>query len=149
VTSQVNRLLCRNIAAGKFVTFCYAVVDIGEGSVSFANAGHFPPMLVRRTGEVHRLDPTGLVLGITADWAYATGDRALEAGDRMVCFTDGITEATSPDGEEFGEPRLLELVQSNVEASARELTDILAGAVSGWTDGTPQDDATLITVAVA
>jgi sigma-B regulation protein RsbU (phosphoserine phosphatase) len=149
VTGSVNRLLCRNIAAGKFVTFCYAGVDTAAASVTFANAGHFPPLLVRRSGQVHRLEPTGLVLGVTADWSYSTDDHALEAGDRLVCFTDGITEALSPDGEEFGEPRLVEIIQEHVEASAEQLTGIVSGAVTAWTNGSAQDDATLIALAVA
>jgi len=149
VTSSVNRLLCRNIAAGKFVTFCYAVIDTAGRSVSFANAGHFPPMLVRRSGETHRLEPTGLVLGVMADWTYSTGDHRLEAGDRIVCFTDGITEAGSANGEEFGEQRLLELVQAHLDASAHELNTLVSDAVTAWTGGGPQDDATLITLAVA
>ena len=95
VCTSVNRLLCRNIASGKFVTFCYAVVDTAKRTVSYANAGHFPPS---------SLTPTASRTA-GADRARArrrgrldvsTGSAQIGAGDRLVCFTDGITEATRP-----------------------------------------------------
>ncbi len=89
VCTSVNRLLCRNIASGKFVTFCYAVVDTSARTVSYANAGHFPPILLHADDRVERLAPTGLVLGVAADWTYTTGTVEIGGGDRLVCFTDG------------------------------------------------------------
>ncbi len=148
VARRVNRLLCQNIAAGKFVTFCYAVVDTAERSVAFANAGHNPPILMRRSGQVERLEPTGLVLGVVPDWSYETGRHRLESGDRLVCFTDGITEANSSAGEEFGEARLLDLLASHRAAPATELTAAVSEAAAGWAGGATQDDATLIVLAV-
>jgi len=148
VASRVNRLLCQSISVGKFVTFCYAVVDTLERSVSFANAGHNPPILMRRDGRVARLEPTGLVLGVAPDWSYETGRHALEPGDRLVCFTDGITEANSPSGEEFGEERLLATLAANRELTPEELTAVLGDAAAAWAGGATQDDATLIVLAV-
>jgi sigma-B regulation protein RsbU (phosphoserine phosphatase) len=148
VAARVNRLLCQNIAAGKFVTFCYAVVDTAARSVAFANAGHNPPILMRRSGHVERLEPTGLVLGIVPDWAYESGCRRLESGDRLVCYTDGITEANSPGGEEFGETRLLDLLASHRTAPAAELTRLVSDAAATWAGGATQDDATLIALTV-
>lgn len=146
--ASVNRLLCRNISAGKFVTFCYAVVDIGARQVRYANAGHFPPVLVRRDGQTERLVSTGLVLGVSADWTYATGSVELAPGDRLVCFTDGITEAVSDQGDEFGDEGLIETIRRHraepVDALARAVSD----AVSDWTGGVLQDDATLIVLAI-
>jgi len=148
VTMRVNRLLCRNIAAGKFATFCYAVVDTAERTVAFANAGHNPPILMRQSGDVERLEPTGLVLGIAPDWAYESRRHALEPGDRLVCFTDGITEANSPAGEEFGERRLLDIVTAHRHESAATLTRVVAEAAASWAGGATQDDATLIVLAL-
>jgi sigma-B regulation protein RsbU (phosphoserine phosphatase) len=144
VAGATNRLLCRNIAAGKFVTFCYAVVDTVGRTVSYANAGHNPPILYRRDGRVDRLDPTGLVLGVTSDWTYETGTYSLEPGDRLVLFTDGITEANSPAGEEFGDDRLIETIRTHATEPASQLTRVLADTVSAWAGGAVQDDATLI-----
>jgi sigma-B regulation protein RsbU (phosphoserine phosphatase) len=146
VCASVNRLLCHNIAAGKFVTFAYAVVDAGARQIRYANAGHNPPLVVRRDGTVDRLSPTGLVLGIAPDWAYTTGVVPFEAGDRLICYTDGITEAQSPDDEEFGEDRLLEAIRSVPAGRSEAVTDAINAAVSAWTRQQPQDDATLIVI---
>ena len=148
VCTSVNRLLCRNISSGKFVTFCYAVVDTRAAIVTYANAGHFPPVLVHADGRTERLASTGLVLGVASDWTYTVGSARLGAGDRLVCFTDGITEASSPSGDEFGEDRLIETIRRHRTGSADLLTRTIADTVNAWTGGAPQDDATLIVVAV-
>ena len=146
VCSSVNRLLCRNIASGKFVTFCYAVVDLERGLVSYANAGHNPPMLIRADGRVEYLATTGLVLGVSSDWAYTTGTATFSPGDRLVCYTDGMTEARSNDDEEYGEERLARLAARTPGGCAESLVDTLNAAVVAWTNGPAQDDATLIVV---
>ena len=146
--ASVNRLLCRNIASGKFVTFCYAVVDTVKHVIAYANAGHFPPVLVHENGSVERLATTGLVLGVSPDWNYACGQVAAGSGDRLVCFTDGITEALSPDGDEFGDDRLVDLIRANRTVSADALATTLADSLAAWTGGSAQDDATLIIVAM-
>lgn len=147
VCANVNRLLCRNIASGKFVTFCYAVIDTSARAISFANAGHFPPVLMRANGRIERLAPTGLVLGIASDWSYDTSGVTIAAGDRLVCFTDGITEALSPSGDDFGDDRLIETMRAHRTGTADALASAIAGAVARWTGGGTQDDATLIVVA--
>jgi phosphoserine phosphatase RsbU/P len=148
VTASVNRLLCQNIASGKFVTFCYAVVDTTSRRIAYANAGHFPPILMHADGTVDRLAPTGLVLGIAPDWSYTTGTARFGSGDRIVFFTDGITEALTPAGDEFGEDRLIDLTRTYRGESAERLVATLTDAVATWTEGSPQDDATLIVVAI-
>lgn len=146
VCGSVNRLLCRNIAAGKFVTFCYVVVDLEEGSVRYANAGHYPPLMIRASGAIDPLETTGLVLGVSPDWTYTTGRSPFGPGDRLVCFTDGMSEARNPDDIEFGENQLARLAVSTVPGSAEGLADALTDAVLAWTHGAAQDDATLIIV---
>jgi len=148
VCTSVNRLLCRNIASGKFVTFCYAVVDTVAHVVAYANAGHNPPVLMHANGRIDRLSPTGLVLGVAHDWTYSTGSVETEPGDRLVWFTDGITEALAPDGEEFGDDRIIEILQQHRAAPADALVRTLSVAVSAWTETGLQDDATLIVAAV-
>jgi sigma-B regulation protein RsbU (phosphoserine phosphatase) len=148
VCASVNRLLCRNIASGKFVTFCYVVVDTAAGTIDYANAGHFPPILVRADGTVERLPPTGLVLGVMPDWTYGSGQVPIGPGDGLVCFTDGITEALAPGGEEFGEDRLVEMICRHRREPVERLVRLVADAVAAWAGGSPQDDATLIAVAV-
>jgi phosphoserine phosphatase RsbU/P len=148
VCASVNRLLCRNIASGKFVTFCYAVIDTEAMTVAYANAGHFPPILMRANGTAEQLAPTGLVLGVTADWTYTSGVIELGRGDRLVCYTDGITEALAPDDGEFGEDRLVETIRSLRAEPPDRLARAVSDAVAAWTGGSPQDDATLIVTAI-
>jgi sigma-B regulation protein RsbU (phosphoserine phosphatase) len=148
VATAVNRLLCRNIASGKFVTFCYAIADMQTRKLAYANAGHFPPVLMRANGDLERLTNTGLVLGIAPEWMYTTGTTELCPGDRLIFFTDGITEANSPDGEEFGDAQLVSTIRAHRREPADRLADVLTAAVGRWTGGAPQDDATLIVMAV-
>jgi sigma-B regulation protein RsbU (phosphoserine phosphatase) len=149
VCASVNRLLCRNIAVGKFVTFCYAVVDSRHRTLAWANAGHFPPVLVRADGKVERLTTTGLVLGVANDWTYTSRFLELRPGDRLVLYTDGITEAMSPSGDEFGDARLIETIRAHRREPAEPLARAVHDAVIAWTGGAPQDDATLIALALA
>ena len=148
VCTSVNRLLCRNIASGKFVTFCYVVVDTAAGTIDYANAGHFPPILMHADGSSEELAPTGLVLGVMPDWAYGSGQTRIGSGDRLVCFTDGITEALSPGGDEFGDERLKEMIRTHRRELPEALARTIAEAANEWTGGQPQDDATLIVVGV-
>lgn len=149
VCASVNRLLCRNIASGKFVTFCYAVVDLEAGLVTYANAGHNPPLLVRSSGRVERLENTGLVLGVSPDWTYKAGQVRFSPGDHLICYTDGFTEARNDADDEFGEDRLAALARAAGAAPAEQLADSITGALQSWTQGDAQDDATLIVVARA
>jgi sigma-B regulation protein RsbU (phosphoserine phosphatase) len=148
VCTSVNRLLCRNIAVGKFVTFCYAVVDSRHRTLAWANAGHFPPVLMRADGKVERLTTTGLVLGVANDWTYTSRFLELRPGDRLVLYTDGITEATTPSGDEFGDARLIETIRAHRYEAAEPLVRAVNEAVIAWTGGAPQDDATLIALAL-
>ena len=144
---QVNRILCGNIAEGRFISFFYCTFDNDIGALTFANAGHYPPILVRADGTVERLVPGGPVMGVFPDASYEQGRVAIGAGDRLVLFTDGITEARQPDDTEFGEERLIALAVENRACSAPALQARLAEAVALFTGGTFQDDATLIVLA--
>jgi sigma-B regulation protein RsbU (phosphoserine phosphatase) len=144
VCGNVNRLLCRNIASGKFVTFCYAVIDTKAGTIAYANAGHFPPVLVHADGTVERLASTGLVLGVSNEWTYTGGSVAFTRGDTLVCFTDGITEALSPAGDEYGEDRLIDRVRKYRREPPERLAAAVLDEVMHWAGGAAQDDATLI-----
>jgi sigma-B regulation protein RsbU (phosphoserine phosphatase) len=144
---QVNRILCGHIAEGRFISFFYCIVDSDLGMMTFANAGHYPPILIRANGEVERLEPGGAVLGVFPDGAYDQGQVAIGAGDRVILFTDGITEARNAADEEFGEDRLIQLARDNRACSAPALQARLADAVATFTGGLFQDDATLIVMA--
>jgi sigma-B regulation protein RsbU (phosphoserine phosphatase) len=141
---QVNRILCGNIAEGRFISFFYCVVDSAIGSLTYANAGHYPPVLVRADGSVERLTAGGPVLGVFADGTYEHGTVQVSSGDRLVLFTDGITEARRADDEEFGEARVIELAVAHRACSAPVLQAHLAEALEAFACDGLQDDATLI-----
>jgi len=144
---QVNGILCGNIAEGRFISFFYCVLDATTNVLTYTNAGHYLPMLVRGDGVVERLGAGGPVLGVLADAEYEQAQVSLNAGDRIVLFTDGLTEARNGDDEEFGEPRLLDAAVGHRACSAPAMQARLCDAVSTFTGGRLQDDATLIVVA--
>ena len=144
---QVNRVLCGNIAEGRFISFFYCLFDGEDGTLAYCNAGHYPAILVRAGGSVERLAAGGPVLGVFADACYEQRQVALRGGDRLVLYTDGITDARSPSDEEFGEERLIAEAVTNGGCSAPALQARLAAAVADFTGGRFQDDATLIVMA--
>jgi phosphoserine phosphatase RsbU/P len=144
VCASINRLLCRNMASGRFVTFCYVYVDPSRRKLTYTNAGHNPPLVVRSNGEVDRLVPGGTVLGVFADGAYEQGVFALAPGDRLVFYTDGITEGRNPAGEEFGEEQLTAAAIRHRALPAEDMLASVLRDVEQFNGGAFEDDATLI-----
>ncbi len=145
---QVNRILCGHIAEGRFISFFYCVADSALGTLTYSNAGHFPPIVVRADGTVERLTAGGAVLGVFADRGYDQDTVAIGRGDRLILYTDGITEARDEGDLEFGDERLVALAVQHRACSAPALQARLVDAVTSFTGGRFQDDATLIVVAV-
>jgi sigma-B regulation protein RsbU (phosphoserine phosphatase) len=148
VCTAVNRLLCRNMVSGRFVTFCYARLDVGTGKLTYANAGHNPPLLVRANGAIDQLAPGGTVLGVFAESTYEQGDFALGPGDRLILYTDGITEGRNPAGDEFGEDALAASALRHRALGADEMLAAMLKDVEGFNAGVYEDDATLIVAAL-
>lgn len=145
--SAVNRYLAENIPPNRFVTLFYAELDPDSGALSFLNAGHNPPLIVHSAGTVEQLASGGLPLGIKADADYREGRTTLQPGDVLVIYSDGVTEAASPNGEEFGPTRLYEVVSRNVDASAAGIRDRIESALTKFSQGTQAaDDITLVIV---
>lgn len=145
---QVNRILSGRIAEGRFISFFYCAIDTADGTLTFSNAGHYFPIVVHTDGSVSRLTDGGPVLGVFADAAYEQGQIPLAPGDRLVLFTDGVTEARNEQDEEFGEDRLIACTIANRSCSAPALQARLSDQVAAFSGDTLQDDATLIVVAV-
>jgi sigma-B regulation protein RsbU (phosphoserine phosphatase) len=148
VCAKVNRLLCRHMVSGRFVTACYLRLDCRRHLLTCANAGHNPPLVVRASGEVVRLAAGGTVLGVFPDAVYEERNVELGPGDRLVLYTDGITEATAPDGDEYGEDRLAAAIDRHAGVQAPELTSALFNDVLTFSRGTLNDDATIVSVVV-
>jgi sigma-B regulation protein RsbU (phosphoserine phosphatase) len=148
VAEGINRTLCGNPALRRFVTFFYAVIDATTRTLTFSNAGHNPPILVRADGSVERLSTGGLVLGVQASANYQQGETRIVAGDRIVLFTDGLNEAENADGLDFGDDRLVETVVLRRDLPAAALLEQIFAQVREFTGGRFTDDATLITIAI-
>ena len=145
--SAVNRYLADNIPANRFVTLFYAELEPESGSLAFLNAGHNPPLIVHNAGTVEQLASGGLPLGIKRDAEYREGRTQLQNGDVLVIYSDGVTEAQSPSGEEFGSTRLYEVVSRNIEASAAGIRDRIESSLTKFAQGTSAaDDITLVIV---
>lgn len=145
--AAVNKYLADNIPPNRFVTLFYAELDPQSGALSFLNAGHNPPLIVHAAGTVEQLASGGLPLGIKRDAEYREGRTQLQTGDVLIVYSDGVTEATSPTGEEFGATRLYEVVSRNVEASAAGIRDRIESALTKFSQGTQAaDDITLVIV---
>ena len=126
----VNRYLVDSIPANRFVTLFYAELDPKNGSLAFLNAGHNPPLIVHAGGTMEQLASGGLPLGIMANADFREGKTQLHPGDVLVIYSDGVSEALNPKGEEFGPTRLYETVSRNLDASAAGILDRIESALT-------------------
>ncbi len=147
VCSIINGMLCASIAADRFVTFFCGVLDGGSRTFRYCNAGHPYPILVS-SGAVQTLDQGGAVLGVFPAWKYVESSVNLSSGDRLLLFTDGITEAESADDEEFGMERVIAFAKTSAGNSAAKMNQQLLAEVTKFCGAHFQDDATLLVLAV-
>ncbi len=142
MVTRLNRSLCAKRLGNRFVTFFFGVLDPVTGALEYVNAGHNPPLLLRADGALEELGATGLILGIIPQAVYASASTVLAAGDRLVLFSDGITEAAPPTDldNEYGEGRLTD------HARARSSMDEISASVMAWCAGETTDDLTLVIV---
>jgi sigma-B regulation protein RsbU (phosphoserine phosphatase) len=142
---RANRLLAAENDACMFVTMFYGLLDLATGSLCYCNAGHNPPYLLRAAGGRERLQATGIPFGIEPDRDYPIGQTVLHADDALLLFSDGITDACSPDGEAYGNARLESALEEVRERSATEIvTHILADNDRFVADAEKFDDITCL-----
>src|SRR5579859_801942 len=146
--ARLNALLCRNMASDRFVTLFYAQLEGLSRQLRYVSAGHNAPFVVHSDGSHQRLNQGGGVLGVFPNQAFKTGVVPLHSGDRVVLFTDGVTEACNAGEQEFGEKRLLKVLKEIRRQSAEQIQKQILRAVSVFSQGIWHDDATLLTVAV-
>jgi len=144
--TKVNRLLCENLATGKFVTFLYGVLNNETRTFDYCNAGNVCPVLVSQ-GTVRSIAVGGAVLGVFPEWQYESANLALGSGDRVLLVTDGITEASDAAEQEFGEEKLAEAALRHSKRTASEISRLLLEEVSAFCDSHFHDDATLLVIA--
>lgn len=148
-SQSLNELLRARTSVEHFATLFWCYYDPLSNVLCYVNAGHLPPLLVRRlqTGkfDVHRLDDGGPVLGVIAGASYRAGRIEVQAGDVLVLFSDGLVEATNEEGEEFGEGRLVELVIRCIDRSAAEIREAVLAEARRFVGTQPlRDDLTLL-----
>jgi sigma-B regulation protein RsbU (phosphoserine phosphatase) len=144
----VNKLMRSNLGQDRFVTFFYAVLDAPARRLAYCNAGHNAPILIRAGGPVERLHCGGLVLGLAVEAPYEQDTVELDPGDRLLLFTDGLTEANNAEGEEFGEERLIQTAIENRGLDANSLEEKLLASAAAFSSSFT-DDVTLVVVAVS
>ena len=147
VLKRINKLYIHNINFSTFVTIFFARLDPHSRTLSYASAGHNPPLLHRRsTEETSWLKPTGAAIGLVEDYEFRLESIQLMEGDSLVLYTDGIIEALNPQGnEQFGYDRLLEVVHQNEASSANELNQSIRRTLNDFTQGKVlEDDVTII-----
>jgi serine phosphatase RsbU (regulator of sigma subunit) len=146
VLSRINTFLSDRAEHGKYATMFYSKLD-SSGLLTYANAGHCAPLLVRKTGQIEKLDANSMPVGLIAGTSFPLDHRDLAPGDRIVLYSDGITEAQNERGHLFGRRRLREAVQRAGDASCAELHRAIHEAVLSFTAGAEQaDDLTLVVV---
>lgn len=147
--SKVNYLLWESIENNQFVTAFYGVLDATNRTLAYTNAGHNPPLLMDKDGNGRFIERGGLPLGMFADARYYEYYLQIESGQTLVLYTDGVTEAASGSGEEYGRERLEGAVRAGRHESARDLITSIYADVLAWTEGRgANDDITFVVVKV-
>ena len=149
VVSHVNKMLSVDNDSGMFVTLFIACFDPVAGILHYINAGHQPPLLVRKNGSVERLEnPFDPIIGIIPDYEYTESLLQMEKGDIMTIFTDGIIEASSRDNDMYGEERLIKLLGDYSGISPLEMVKLIVEDIDNFSGGVEQyDDITVMAIA--
>jgi phosphoserine phosphatase RsbU/P len=151
LVSGMNTYACCNSQGGlRFTTAFIGEYEPESRRLKFINAGHNNPVLRRSSGAIERLDAGGLPLGIQQDVRYASGEVTLESGDWLIIFTDGLVEAVNQAGEEYGEDRMIAVLNGNIGLAPDLLLDRMIFDVNAFVGSTPQhDDITCMLIKVA
>ncbi len=142
---RLNQALCASLPTGRFVTLVYGIIDRSRMTLTYELAGHNPPLLLR--GAETELTGSGPVLGMLPAATFGDQTIALKAGDLLLLSTDGVTEAFSAEGEEFGEARMVEAARGTA-ASAHAIRTAVMASVTRFAEGSFHDDASLLVVEI-
>ena len=140
---SVNRLFYENTPDDRYATLFFADYNDATRCLRYANCGHNPPLLLRAGGNLEKLCATATVLGMFRDWSCVIEEVFLEPGDTLLIYTDGITEALDPNGEEFGEARLKKIFCTHQREPVNELLRSILDAVQKFSGAEQADDLTL------
>jgi phosphoserine phosphatase RsbU/P len=142
----VNHQAYASSSEGRYATLFYGVFDASTRILRYVNAGHNPPVVIQRDGSVHCLETGGAPVGLLPDSEYREGSIRVEAGDLVIGFTDGLTEARNQDGEEWGVQGLVEAAAYAADRSedARDLVNSIFCSMDEFSKERQTDDATLL-----
>ncbi len=150
LVTRLNRWLCHNLPTTKFFSLSCIALESGKNersTLTYTNAGHCPPILVRRNGEIDHLEPTGGVLGVHDNFNYEEKGAFIHRGDLLVMFTDGVTEAENKKGDMFGEVRLAQFLRTRREENLGVLMDAIRSEVMAFAGRDElEDDYTAIAI---
>ncbi len=149
VVARLNNLITETTAEGYFATFFFSIIDKSNLKMTYTNAGHNPPILIRKDGTVQRLEIGGIVLGFLSDQEYRQDSVDLQSGDYLVFFTDGVTEVKNSEGEEYGDERLIEFVKKHDDYKPKKIRSLLMEDIKRFSAKKElSDDVTLILIYV-
>jgi len=144
---KLNNFVHRSSAVNMFITFFLAEIDLETGHFRYVNAGHNPPVFLKKNGQVERLASCGFCLGMFPSVSYEIRESCFNPGDCAVFFTDGITEIRNRANQEFGEERLISFLKKNIKQPAVKIMEKLCAELASFSAGVPPfDDMTLIVV---
>jgi serine phosphatase RsbU (regulator of sigma subunit) len=147
IVARLNNLLYESISDGRFATLFYTIISTEANTLTYTNAGHNPPILIRENGAIEKLEGSGLVLGFLPNEIYKQITVPFHKGDTLVCYTDGLTEAFNFDGIEFGEERLIEVLQKNIHLNSYELKHKILAKIRRFSKRDDfKDDLTIVIV---
>lgn len=143
--AELNRQLGAALESGRYATLFLALWDDAQRTLTWVNAGHVPPLLLRADGTRESLRPTGTVVGLLDDRRWESCRTQLDPGDLLVAVTDGVTERADPNGDDLGEQRLAQIVIDAERSTLARLRDDVLASIERFADGgAPDDDATLL-----
>jgi len=141
---SVNQLFYENSSDSSYATLFFGDYDDATRRLSYVNCGHLPPLLLRADGQLERLTATATVLGLFEKWECSIAEAQLASGDTLVLYTDGVTEAESPEGQEFGESRLAETLRAQRNLPVDSLLETIVATVQKFSGREQADDITLV-----
>jgi serine phosphatase RsbU (regulator of sigma subunit) len=145
VMTRLNRITSANCPSNRFITLFFCILDGDTGDLTWCNAGHNPPLIIRANGNYDQLKGGGPVIGILPHIEYKENHAKLEEGDTLVIYSDGVTEANNPAGDEFEIEGLAESVIGNRNEPAGTIISLINKDLVTYTAGAPpSDDVTLI-----
>jgi serine phosphatase RsbU (regulator of sigma subunit)/pSer/pThr/pTyr-binding forkhead associated (FHA) protein len=145
--TTLNRSLTEHCPLGKFITFFYGLLDGTTGTIKYTNAGHNYPLVLRKNGSVERLKGNGLVMGLFPTVRYEVRETQLEPGEMLVLYSDGVTEATTSNGKEFGEDGLAQFLATLPSVPCEDIVNQLVDHIRKWRGNTVfADDFTVVLV---